>query len=70
MDGVWKQLEPGQIVNRRDCHGEVPIEHVSFGLYEHFRPLRRIPVPLDFLNSPGFRDAGTVLCSGYSDTGM
>ena len=50
MDGVWKQLEPGQIVNRRDCHGEVPIEHVSFGLYEHFRPLRRIPVPLDFLN--------------------
>lgn len=49
MDAVWKQLAPGQIVNRRDCHGDTPIQHVSFGHYEHFRPLRCLPVTIDFL---------------------
>ena len=51
MEGVWRHIRPGQIVNGRDAQGETPLAHVTFGLYEHFRPLRCLPVTLDFLDA-------------------
>ena len=51
MESVWHHISTGQIVNGRNARGETPIAHVTFGLYEHFRPLRCLPVTIDFLNS-------------------
>ena len=51
MEGVWRHIRPGQIVNGRNARGETPLAHVTFGLYEHFRPLRCLPVTVDFLDS-------------------
>lgn len=51
MEGVWRHIRPGQIVNGRNARGETPLAHVAFGLYEHFRPLRCLPVTVDFLDS-------------------
>lgn len=49
MESVWNRLDSSQIVNGRNARGEIPVAQVSFGLYEHYRPLRCIPETVDFL---------------------
>lgn len=49
MDEVWPNLADGQIVNERNREGKQVIARVAYGLYEHVRPQRNIPLPVGFL---------------------
>jgi len=50
MNNVWRALLDGLIVNGYSSRGSRPVSHTAYGLYEHYRPLRRIPIPVDFLD--------------------
>lgn len=49
LDAAWPKLKANQLANGIDKNGQHPVYHIHYGLAEHVRPIKGLPLTVDFL---------------------